>query len=87
MERVDITRIRHAERQRWRAGGEWDEAAPKVAVGELDDGRWYVRRYAGPAVDFPKPGTCVYGGENAERYARGTAGRWMRTLGGEWVEA
>lgn len=91
MERVDLERTPHAERQRWRAGGEWDELAPKVAVGTLADGRWYVRIYARNTQVRARPVRwpnerhgCVYAGE---RQARGTARRWMRTLGGEWVEA
>lgn len=86
MERIDLGNVRHAERQRWRNGGEWDQAAPKVAVGELADGRWYVRRYDGYAR-WPAPGTCAYTGPAAERLAQDTARRWKRTLGGEWVQA
>jgi hypothetical protein len=81
MERVDLTRVRHAERQRWRNGDEWDPAAVKVAVGELDGG-WYVRCYGG--VDEQ---ARAWDGPHAEHYARATARRWMRTFGGEWVEA
>jgi hypothetical protein len=69
VERVDLTRLRKAERQRWRSGDEWDDSAPKIAVGQFTDGRWYVRQYG--------PATRAYG----------TARRWMRTLGGQWVEA
>ena len=87
MERVSLERVRHAERIRWRAGGEWDQHAPKIAVGELADGRWYVRRYDGPLQRWPAAGTCVYAGPRARWYATRTAWRWMRTLGGEWVEA
>lgn len=85
MERVDLRHVRHAERQRWRNGGEWDRFAAKIAVGELPGGRWYVRWYD-MTGDWAPPG-CVYGGRHAEHYARGTARRWMRTFGGEWVEA
>jgi hypothetical protein len=35
VERVDLAAERHAERQRWRNGGEWDASAAFVAVGEL----------------------------------------------------
>jgi hypothetical protein len=87
VERVDITRIRHAQRQRWRAGDEWDPKAPKIAVGEIHDGGWYVERYDGAQVTWPKLGSCRYDGPDAEWYARRTAARWMRTLGGEWAEA
>jgi hypothetical protein len=45
VERVDLQSERTVERRRWRNGGEWDEAAAKVAVGELTGGRWYVRMY------------------------------------------
>lgn len=82
MERVDLTRVRHAERQRWRNGGEWDPAATKIAVGEVDGG-WYVRWYD---MGTEWPG-CVYLGPHAEHYARATARRWMRVFGGAWVDA
>lgn len=82
MERVELAYERHAERQRWRNGGEWDPAATKVAVGELHDGRWYVRFYGAVEED-----ARAWGGRHAEWYARGTARRWRRTFGGEWVEA
>lgn len=82
MERVDLAVTPHAERQRWRSGGEWDESAPKVAVGELVGGGWYVRVY-GAGLDDARAWT----GPHAEHYARGAAGRWRRTLGGDWVEA
>jgi len=82
MERVTALG-RHAERQRWRNGGEWDQAATFVAVGTVVGG-WYARWYGvGPL----RPGACVYAGLGAERLARATARRWMRTVGGTWVEA
>lgn len=81
MERIDLRDVPHAERQRWRSGAEWDDAAPKVAVGELVGG-WYVRMY-GAGRDEARAWT----GAHAEWYALGAARRWMRTLGGEWVEA
>lgn len=85
VERIDLGRHRHAELQRWRNGGEWDRDAVKVAVGTLADGRWYVERYrlGGHVSDR----ACAYAGPRAEWYARGTARRWMRTVGGEWVGA
>jgi hypothetical protein len=87
VERVDLAQVRHAERARWRAGGEWDRAAPKVAVGELlGGGGWYARLYDWPGL-WPRPGVCRYAGPDAEHYARATAGRWMRTIGGDWVKA
>jgi hypothetical protein len=81
VERIDLAGVRHAERQLWRNGDLWDERAAKVAVGETGDGRWYVRRYGGSTA------VCAYAGPNAEHYARATARRWMRTVGGEWGEA
>lgn len=57
----------------------------KVLVGEVADGRWYARRYAGGVTD--EQIARVYAGPDAEWYARATARRWMRTIGGEWVEA
>jgi hypothetical protein len=87
VERVDLEGVLHAERHRWRSGGEWDEQAPKIAVGQLADGRWYVRRYAGPVRSWPRTSACAYAGRHAEGYARRTARCWMRTLGGKWVEA
>lgn len=80
VERIDLGRLPHAQRQRWRNGGEWDETAVKIAVGVLSDGRWYVERYRLGGEQK----TLAYG---TERLARGTARRWMRTIGGEWVEA
>lgn len=82
MERIDLADVRSAMRQWWRSGDLWDESAPKVAVGEISDGRWYVRRYAGGPERV-----IAYAGPNAEWYARKTAGRWMRTVGGTWAEA
>jgi hypothetical protein len=86
VERVDLRKVRHAERQRWRSGDEWDRRATKIAVGELPDGRWYVRCYDG-LTPGPEPLARVYGPKHGEHYARGTARRWMRTFGGTWVEA
>lgn len=83
MERVDLGAQPHAERERWRCGGEWDAWARFVAVGQLRDGRWYVRRY-GAVGRWPYRGPIVYA---SEHLARGTARRWMRTLGGEWITA
>lgn len=83
MERVDLARERMAERQRWRNGGDWDEATTQVAVGELTGGRWYVRMYGGGRRESAR----AYAGPDAEHYAQGTARRWMRTIGGTWAEA
>ncbi len=83
MERVELAYERHAERQRWRNGEEWDLRAVKVAVGELlDRDGWYVRCYGGG-----RDGARAWTGPKAEHYARRTAARWMRTIGGEWVQA
>ncbi len=82
MERIDLAAVRSACRQRWSNGGLWDERAVKVLVGEVADGRWYVRRYGGGPEK-----AIAYAGEHAEWYARRTARCWMRTVGGEWAEA
>lgn len=89
MERIDLTRLdgkeRHATwRNRWPLG----PFATFVSVGELEGGRWFAERYGRAAsVRDKREGAPVYSGPNAEHYARGTARRWMRTVGGEWVEA
>jgi hypothetical protein len=85
VERVFETPMRGAVRQWWRNGDVWDPRATQVFVGERRDGRWYARWHGGPAI--LREGACVYAGPKAEWYARGTARRWMRTVGGEWVEA
>jgi hypothetical protein len=82
VERIDLAAVHSACRQRWTSGGLWDYSAVKVLVGEVADGRWYVRRY-----DGGPDRAIVYAGPNAEHYARKTAGRWMRTVGGSWIEA
>lgn len=87
VERVDLAAERHAERQRWRNGGEWDASTAFVAVGEMADGRWYARRYGRPGGPLAGVCACSYSRAKAEHYARATARRWMRTIGGEWVEA
>lgn len=87
VERVDLERVRHADRERWRCGGEWDEGTEKIAVGQMADGRWYTRMYAGRVDWIGERVGRVYSGRHAEWYARRTARCWMRTLGGEWVEA
>lgn len=78
--RTDVARWRHG----WDQG--WD--ATSVTIGRLADGRWFAQRsgyYA--SMRDKREGACVYAGRHAEHYARGTAQRWMRTLGGEWAEA
>jgi hypothetical protein len=83
MERIDLDRERHTVRQWWHNGDVWDTRTVVVSVGELADGRWFVRLYGGGFDD----GARAYAGPNAEHYARGTARRWMRTVGGTWAEA
>ena len=79
--------MRGAIRQMWCNGDLWDERAIQVIVGERPDGSWYTRIHARTTRWPDRGGACVYSGVKAEWLARGTAGRWMRTVGGEWVEA
>jgi hypothetical protein len=81
MELVDLAQERMAERQLWCNGDLWDETATSIAVGELAGGRWYVSRRSGRMLVR----ACAYAGPAAEHYARGTARRWRRTLGGRWT--
>jgi len=53
----------------------------------LADGRWYARIYDGSGRWPGGRKPCVYAGPDAEWYARGTARRWMRTIGGTWAAA
>jgi hypothetical protein len=89
VERIDLTRLDGKTRhQTWRRGWVYGPFVTHVAVGELADGRWFAERYGRAAsVRDLREGACVYAGPKAEWYARGTARRWMRTVGGEWVEA
>lgn len=87
MERIDLAAVHSAARQRWRNGGEWDPAAAKIVIGEIADGRWYARIYDGRGRWPGGRKPCAYSGPGAEHYARATARRWMRTIGGTWVEA
>lgn len=83
MKRVFETPMRGAIRQWWLNGDPWDPGTTQVVVGERDGG-WYARWFGrGPL----RHGACVYVCANAEHYARSTARRWMRTVGGEWTEA
>jgi len=84
VERVFETPMRGAIRQWWRNGDLWDQRTTQVFVGERDD-CWYAR-WDGAGMGL-RPGAALYSGPHAESYARGTARRWMRTVGGEWVEA
>ena len=87
VERIFEDPPRGAVRQRWTSGDLWDRAAAKVIVGERTDGRWYARIYDGPRRWPDRGGACTYSGPKAKGYAEATARRWMRTIGGEWVEA
>lgn len=89
VERIDLTRLDGKTRhQTWRHGWVYGPFVTHVAVGELADGRWFAERYGRAAsVRDKREGACVYAGPDAEHYARGTARRWMRTVGGTWVEA
>ena len=82
MERVFETPMRGAIRRAWRNGGVWDRGTTEVFVGERDGG-WYARWHG--ASGALRPGAAVYSGPHAEWYAQGTARRWMRTVGGDWV--
>jgi hypothetical protein len=86
MERVDLHAERHAEKQRWRNGGEWDMQATKIAIGTMAGGRWYVRLYDGGMSPIGERIGRAYSGPHAEHYARSTARRWRRTIGGEWID-
>jgi hypothetical protein len=43
-EQIDLSRIGHDCRARWRTGPVQGWQAVQIAVGVLDDGRWYVER-------------------------------------------
>lgn len=82
---MDLERRYPHVRGRWRDGGEWAPRTRHIVVGVLPDGRWYaVWAYL---TDQAEPPACAYDGPHAEWYARGTARRWRRTFGGEWIEA
>jgi len=83
VERVFETPMRGGIRQWWRNGDLWDQGTTHVFVGERD-GCWYARWHGGPGI--LQPGAAVYTGPKAKHYAGATAGRWRRTVGGEWVE-
>lgn len=89
MERVDLARVHGKTRhQIWHNGWPLGPFVTHVCVGELADGRWFAERYGRNAsVRDLREGAAVYAGPNAEWYARATARRWMRTVGGTWVEA
>jgi hypothetical protein len=89
VERLDLTGVHGKDRlAMWR--NRWDQGpfVTHVGVGKLDDGRWFAERYGRAAsVRDKREGAAVYDGPHAEHYARATARRWMRTVGGEWAEA
>ena len=89
MERVDLTQVHGKDRhQRWHNGWLLGPYVTVVEVGLLPDGRWYAERHGrGASRRDRRAGACVYAGPHAEHYARATARRWMRTVGGEWTEA
>lgn len=89
MERVDLTRVHGKTRHGlWRNRWALSPFATFVGVGQLEDGRWYAERYGRGANRWDlRAGAAVYAGPNAEHYARATARRWTRTIGGTWVEA
>ena len=87
VERVDLTwldgKTRH---QIWGTRWPLGPFATHVCVGQLADGRWFAERYGRDAsVRDKREGAAVYSGRHAEWYARRTAARWMRTIGGTWV--
>lgn len=81
--KFDLRHLPHAERQRWRNGGEWDERATKVAVGELGGGWWYARIYGPYDWVYEQIGRAW----PSERLARRAAAGWMRIEGGTWLDA
>lgn len=89
MERIDLVHVYGKTRhQRWRHGWALGPYVTHIEVGELADGRWYVECTGrGATRRDTREGACVYAGPRAEHYARGTARRRMRTIGGEWVDA
>jgi hypothetical protein len=89
VERVDLTWEDGKTRlERWRHGWAQGPFVTHVGVGQLADGRWFAERTGRAATRRDmQEGAAVYAGPHAEHYARGTARRWMRTIGGEWMEA
>jgi hypothetical protein len=90
VERVDLVRTYGRTRVRaWRNGWVQSPRVTVVTVGRLADGRWYAERHGRAANRRDlREGACVYGSDDrGRRLAEGTARRWMRTVGGEWVQA
>lgn len=86
VERVDLGLTYPSVRKVWRNGDAWAAKTEEIVLGRLPGGRWYVTSRARCVPWGSTPG-CAYAGPNAEHYARNTARRWMRTVGGTWVEA
>ena len=89
MERVDLAHENgKAPEQSWISGGPQSPFRSTVRVGQLADGRWYAERVGRAAsVRDKQQGACVYeSGDRGRYFAVATARRWMRTVGGEWVE-
>jgi len=84
VERIDLRRRYPGVQAQWCDGKPWARRTRLVVVGVLPDGRWYAAQ--GSLGDEREPPACAYTGPHAQHYARGTARRWMRTLGGTWVE-
>lgn len=84
MERVDLTQVHGLDRRaRWHNGWQWGPFVTFIEVGQMPDGRWYANRTGRGANWWDlRKGACVY---DREHYARATARRWMRTVGGEWT--
>jgi hypothetical protein len=89
VERVDLTQLDGKERhQTWQTRWVYGPFVTHICVGELADGRWFAERYGrGASRRDLREGACVYAGKHAKHYALATARRWMRTVGGEWIEA
>lgn len=89
MERVDLTYEYGGEVvQTWRTGWVEGPFATAIRLGRLGDGRWYAECRGRAMSRRDREGACVYGPDGrGEHLARGTARRWMRTVGGDWVEA
>jgi hypothetical protein len=60
MERVDLTRVHGETRHdRWRHGWEYGPFVTHVAVGELDDGRWFAERHGRAAGICARARACT----------------------------
>jgi hypothetical protein len=86
VERIDLGNSFPQVKCIWRNGDPWGSRTVQIVLGGLPGDRWYVAALGWCAPWSELPG-CAYAGEHAEHYALATARRWMRTVGGEWVEA